>query len=149
MRVKHLSDEISARIKELFGTQLIHPIELIYIINNSQRESFAEASQLFGELADLSDKITFSLIEIEQHPQLAKKYNVDQTPVLVVCARENEQTIDYGIRFLGTPSGYEFSSLIQAIGLVSKRDSGLKTETRKELKGLQVPLRLKVFVTPT
>jgi alkyl hydroperoxide reductase subunit AhpF len=69
--------------------------------------------------------------------------------MLVICGRDQDKTIDYGIRFLGIPSGYEFSSLIQAISLVSKRASCLMPETRKEIKTLQIPLQLKVFVTPT
>ena len=149
MQEKLLNDEISARIKEFFDTQVINPVELNYFTNNDECETCEEAIQLFGELAELSDEISFSTYDIEEHTQLAQQYNIQNTPALVICARDQNKTIDYGIRFLGIPSGYEFTSLLQAIGMVSKRDSGLKPGTRKELEALQVPLLLKVFVTPT
>jgi len=56
---------------------------------------------------------------------------------------------DYGIRFLGIPSGYEFMSLLDAIQVVSAGDSGLKAESREKIAGLPSPLTLQVFVTPT
>jgi alkyl hydroperoxide reductase subunit AhpF len=133
----------------LFATRVIHPIELNYFTNKDKCETCEEAVQLFGELAELFDRISFSTHDIAEHSQLARQYNVQNSPALVICARDQDKTIDYGIRFLGIPSGYEFSSLIQAIGMVSTGDSGLKPETRKELEALQVPLQIKVFVTPT
>ena len=45
--------------------------------------------------------------------------------------------MDYGIRFAGIPSGYEISSLLHAIILVSKRDSGLKPAVRNQLNDVK------------
>ena len=86
---------------------------------------------------------------MDENPQLAEQYNMELAPGIVITGREETEIIDYGIRFAGIPSGYEFSSLIQAIILVSKRDSGLKPEVRTELKYITTPINLKVFVTPT
>ncbi|HSQ16551.1 MAG TPA: glutaredoxin, partial [Anaerolineales bacterium] len=61
----------------------------------------------------------------------------------------DDQITDYGIRYAGIPSGYEFSSLIQSLVLVSGRDSGLAPETRQALADLKQPVLLQVFVTPT
>jgi len=41
------------------------------------------------------------------------------------------------VRFAGIPSGYEFSSFIQDLLLVSGRDSGLRPETRAFLQELR------------
>ena len=65
-------------------------------------------------------------------------------PAIAVVGAE-----DYGIRFLGIPSGYEFMSLLDAIQLVSSGDSGLQPVSRELLAGLAAPLALQVFVTPT
>jgi alkyl hydroperoxide reductase subunit AhpF len=56
---------------------------------------------------------------------------------------------DYGIRFLGIPSGYEFMSLLDAILVASKGESGLSEASRAMLAGLESPVTLQVFVTPT
>jgi hypothetical protein len=68
---------------------------------------------------------------------------VDQVPALVV-----EGARDYGIRFLGVPSGYEFSNLIDSIIVASTGTSGLTAETQQALAGLTGDVDIKVFSTP-
>ena len=60
-----------------------------------------------------------------------------------------EGTRDYGIRFFGIPSGYEFSSLIEDIMVVSKDRTDLTDETRQRLKKLSRPVHIQVFVSVT
>jgi glutaredoxin-like protein len=67
----------------------------------------------------------------------------------VIAGVDGGQVLDYGVRFAGVPSGHEFSSLIQDLILVSGRDSGLNPQTREFLGGLEKPVLLQVFVTPT
>jgi len=69
-----------------------------------------------------------------------------------IVAKDGEtQTIehDYGIRFYGLPSGYEFSSLIGIVLDVSRGDSGLNPQSRAALHELAAPLHIQVFSTPT
>jgi glutaredoxin-like protein len=56
---------------------------------------------------------------------------------------------DYGIRFYGIPSGYEFSSIIEDIVDVSRGDSGLQPATREALAAVSEPVHFQVFITPT
>jgi alkyl hydroperoxide reductase subunit AhpF len=149
MPEKLLNAELIKQIKLLFETQLIYPVEIIYFTDKDESESCAETRQLLEELCRLSEKLSFQQYEIHDHPQLAQKINVSLTPGLVIASRERDELLDYGIRFAGIPSGYEFGSLIHAIEMVSKRDSGLKPETRLNLKDIQTPVLLQVFVTPT
>jgi glutaredoxin-like protein len=74
---------------------------------------------------------------------------VQQAPATVIGGMDGETFIDYGIRFMGIPSGHEFTSLIRDILMVSGRDSGLSAETRDFLATLDRPIHLQVFVTPT
>ncbi len=144
-----LDAELIKQIKNLFETQLIYPVEIIFFTDDDECESNAETRQLLLELCALSDKVSSQHYEIRNHPQLAKKFNVSLTPGLVIASREGNELLDYGIRFAGIPSGYEFGSLIHTIELVSKRDSGLKPDTRLNVKEIQTPVLLRVFVTPT
>lgn len=68
---------------------------------------------------------------------------------MVIAARDGDEIKDLGIRFLGVPSGHEFSTFINDLLIVSKRDSGLDPKTRAFLKQLDSPVQLQVFVTPT
>jgi alkyl hydroperoxide reductase subunit AhpF len=93
--------------------------------------------------------LNIEIYDMQADADLAAKYNVDKAPGLVIAAKEGQQVTDFGVRLSGIPSGHEFTSLIQDIILVSNRDSGLNPQTREFLKGLDKPILLQVFVTPT
>ena len=105
--------------------------------------------QLIEEVTNLSEKLSLSIYDVEIDAEQADKFNVDKTPGLVIAGREDDQLIDFGIRYAGVPSGHEFSSLIQDLILVSGRDSRLSQQTRDFLADLSEPVSLQVFVTPT
>jgi len=149
MPVKLLDEEICKQIKELFDLQLLQPVEIIYFSKLDPCDTCDETHQLLSEIISVNDKLHLSAYSLDENPQLAQQYKVNLAPGLVVAGLDRDKLLDYGISFAGIPSGYEFSSLIQAIIMVSKRDSGLKPEVRSELKNLSIPVNLKVFVTPT
>jgi alkyl hydroperoxide reductase subunit AhpF len=149
MLVKLLNVELSNQIKELFDAQLISPVELLYFSSHETCDTCDESEQLFEEIVSLSDKIQIKKYDVNENQSIVEKYNVQLTPGLVIAGGGGVEPVDYGIRFAGIPSGYEFGSLIQAIILVSKRDSGLKPAIRSQLKELKKPVHLQVFVTPT
>ena len=149
MPEKLLNEDIINQVKQLFNEQLVHPVEIIYFSKNDPCETCEDTYQLLEEIPSLSDKLHFSAYNLNDNPPLAQHYKVELAPSLVVTGRDGDKLLEYGLRFAGIPSGYEFSSLIQDILLVSRRDSGLKSEIREELKGLTNPVHLKVFVTPT
>lgn len=149
MQPRLLNDEIRIQISSLFRTELSDPVELVYFVKKDTCETCRDTRQLLEEVVSLSDLLCLQVYDIDDQSLLADKYHVSLTPGLVIIGKDQENVQDYGIRFLGIPSGYEFSSLIHAIALVSRRDSGLKSEVRDELKKINTPINLKVFVTPT
>jgi len=146
---KLLTEEITQQIQEIFDNQLMHPVEIKFFSKPDTCESCDDTHHLLAEITSLSNKLHLRIHDIKENPELAQLYDVELAPGLVIAGREKNKLSDFGIRFSGIPSGYEFSSLIHSILMVSKRDSGLKPETRKELNGLSDPVNLKVFVTPT
>ena len=56
---------------------------------------------------------------------------------------------DTRIRFLGTPAGYEFVSLVQALLLVGGHDSQLTPDNRARVAAVSTPTTIQVFSTPT
>jgi glutaredoxin-like protein len=143
-----LDSSITTQIRQVFQ-QLQHPVELVFFGSQEHCDYCAEIRQLLEELTPLSDKIRLSVHDLKEDAELAAHYRVDKAPAIVIAAREGEQVTDLGIRYLGIPSGHEFTTLIQDIILVSGRDSGLTKATREYLKSLEKPLHLQVFVTPT
>ena len=63
--------------------------------------------------------------------------------------RTNGVAVDTRIRFLGTPAGYEFISLVQAVLLAGGRPPQLSTESRARLAAVDRPVTMQVFTTPT
>ncbi len=146
---KLLPDDIVKQIREVFA-QLKDPVAILFFGSQKNCEYCGEVRQLLEEVAPISDKISLRIHDLDAEPELAKHYQVDgKAPAIVIAALDGEQLTDFGIRYLGIPSGHEFTTLIQDIILVSGRDSGLSPQTREYLKNLTKPLHLQVYVTPT
>lgn len=145
-----LDENIQNQVRELFAS-LEHPVEILFFgSDQSDRCQYCtETKQLLEEVSQLSDKLTLKTYDLETDNELAKSYKVDATPEFVLLGRDGDQLIDYGIRYKGIPAGHEFTSLVNGLVLVSRRDSNLNAETRQFLKDLTAPVHLQVFVTPT
>ena len=103
-----------------------------------------ETRNLATELSELSDKLSLEVFDFVHDKEIADKYKIDKIPAVVVQGEE-----DYGIRFYGIPSGYEFASLLHSVKMIGAGDSGLSDESREFLKTLDKDLHFQVFVTPT
>ena len=138
-----LSPSDAVRVREMLA-DLQHPVRLVFFTQTLNCETCEPTKQILGELAELSGQITIEEHNLLLEGDLAATYGVDRVPAIAVVGAQ-----DYGIRFLGIPSGYEFMSLLDAIQMVSAGNSGLNEASRAMLAGLESPLALQVFVTPT
>lgn len=100
--------------------------------------------QLAREVAALSDAITVEVLNPHIDRDRAERYGVTDVPAIVV-----EGARDYGVRFLGIPTGYEFGNLIDAIVAVSRGEAELSEQTKASLGTLATDVEIKVFSTPT
>jgi len=105
-----------------------------------------ETHQLAEEVSQLSDKLSLEVYGLKSDAEMAEKYGIDKIPAITILGEGDR---DYGIHYYGIPSGYEFASLLEDLKMVAAGDSGLEPETRQMLAGLEKPLHLQVFVTPT
>ena len=143
-----LNDDITRQIREVLDG-LKYPVHLMFFGSKTNCDYCDDTRQLVEEVVAISDLLSVEIFDMDADADLATKFNVDKAPGLVIAAKEGEQITDFGVRLAGIPSGHEFTSLIQDIVLVSNRDSGLNPQTREFLKGLDKPVVLQVFVTPT
>jgi glutaredoxin-like protein len=148
MPEKLLNDQIVGQIREVFAG-LKEPVAILLFTSRENCDYCADTRQLLEELTAVDEKLSLTVYDIDADADVAKHYRMDKTPGIVIAARDGDQVIDLGVQYSGIPSGHEFGTLIQAILLVSGRDSGLKDQTREYLKSLDKPLHLQVFVTPT
>ena len=132
-------DQVRARLADLGGS-----VRLVFFERALECDTCPEARALIEEVAALSDRISFEAWNVVTDREKAREYRVEEAPVLAVVGEK-----DYGIRFYGTPAGYEFGTLIEAIRDVGAGEARLEPSTIEALEGLSSPVHLRVFVTPT
>ena len=133
-------------VRELLaGLEL--PVELALVLGPYSTTTLAgtreidpeeETRSVLGAVAELSDRVTLS-----EHGEGA--FDAEHHPAVVVL-REGE---DVGIRYYGTPWGYEVTSIVGAVLEAGTRELSLAPESVEALTTLERDVALQVFVTPT
>lgn len=142
-----LKKDIQAQVQKEFA-RLDAPVKLVVFTQSFECQYCTETRALIEEVAELAPQLSVEIYDLVTDKALAEEYGIDKIPA-VALVRGGEVERDYGIRFYGIPSGYEFSTLIQDIVMVSSGDSGLSEQTKAQLAKLEEPVHLQVFVTPT
>jgi glutaredoxin-like protein len=144
-----ISDKDAEYLRGEFEANLVNPVKLVVFTQEFECQFCAETRQIIEEIAGLSDKVSAEVYDFVADKATADLYSVDKIPAIVVLRAEDGMDRDYGIRFYGIPSGYEFTSVIEDIVDVSKGDSGLQPNSKEAVAGLTEPVHFQVFVTPT
>jgi glutaredoxin-like protein len=127
---------------------LKNPVKLLMFTQELECEYCRETRMIAEEIAELSDSISVEVYNFVTDKEMAEQYGIDKIPAIAVLQGGDEPN-DYGIRYYGIPSGYEFSSLIEDVMMVSHGESGLSEATKTQVAGLTEPVHIQVFVTPT
>lgn len=108
-------------------------------------ETCEDTLDLNRDIADLSDAIT-----VEEHDldgDAAAEFGADKYgtgPVQVIEGGEIS-----GVSYFGIPAGQEINSYLSDIVAVSRGETQLPDAVKAELREIDEPVELKVFVTPT
>jgi glutaredoxin-like protein len=127
-----------------FGEKLVNDVRLVVFTQETPCLFCKETELVVDELAELSPKIKVEKYDFVKDVVKAKEFRIDKIPAIAVIGNK-----DYGVRFYGIPSGYEFNSLVGAILDVSRGESGLSQKTKDVLKLMDNSVHIQVFVTPT
>ena len=103
-----------------------------------------QTEQLMGELSALSPKLRLETIDFFQQAETAKECGVARIPAIVLDSDGSNR-----VKFYGIPSGYELAALVEDIKTISRGVSPLSMETRKQLRRVNQPVHIQVFVTPS
>jgi glutaredoxin-like protein len=137
------------RLRATFD-EMLRPVRLLFFTQTLGCETCLQAKQILDELPVLSGKITIEEVNFVLEPDKATQYEIDRVPAIAIVGQDEAGAErDSKIRFLGTPSGYEFMSLVQAVLLVGGRPSMLSAESLKLIAGVDAPTKVHVFTTPT
>jgi len=138
-----LNEEIRQEVSKILA-DLPGPVRLVMFTQEFECEYCTETRQLVEEVAELSDRITAEIYDFQADRTKAEELGIDKIPAIAVIGAQ-----DYGVRFYGIPSGYEFASFLHAIQSVAAGKPELSDATLRVVAGIQKPVHIQVFVTPT
>ena len=141
-----IREEDKKLVKKLFDEKLKNDIKILFFTQNLNCEYCYDTERIIDEISQLSEKITVEKYNLVIDTDKAKEFDVDKTPAIIITDKEEKIR---GIRYFGIPSGYEFSSLIEDIVMVSSGDSGLSEKIKQKLSEIDEKIHIMVFVTPT
>ena len=139
-----ITEDVAVQLKEEFEN-LVNPVRLVVFFQALENPESEQVKRLTEELAALHPKLSVEAANFVLDKERAEALGIARTPAIAILGADK----DYGIRFYGLPTGYEFGSLVDAILLVSSGSSGLSAETKTALAAIDKPTHIQVFSTPT
>ena len=139
-----ISPEDQERLRLAFG-EMTRGVRLLFFTQTLDCETCVQTRQILDELPPLSSRIAIEEVNFILEKDKAAQYGIDRVPAMALVGGDS----DSRIRFLGAPSGYEFISLVQAVLLVGGRATSLTPENLLRVAGVDKPMTMKVFTTPT
>jgi glutaredoxin-like protein len=137
-----LPEEVKKSVQQKLTQTLEHPVTLTFFTAESECQFCKQTHQLLDEITALSDKLSLEVHQFDSDKEHATAFGIDKIPAIAIAAGE-----DRGIRIYGMPAGYEFTTLIETIALVSTGDADLKQESIAKLRNIENPVHIQVFVT--
>ena len=133
---KHLKGEVGLRLY----TQRPSPIA----IPGRDCRYCPQTQQLLEELTGLSPKLKLETVDFYAEPERAREDGVSRIPAILLGPESGGRA-----RFYGLPLGYQLPVFIDSIKAVSRGATRLSVSTRKQLRRVNRPVQLQVFVTPS
>jgi len=138
-----IADNVRAQLAPILTT-LTNEVTILLFTQKEGCHFCTIARELLEELTALSGKLKLEIYDFADNSDIARKYAVDKTPAIALIGEK-----DYGIRFYGIPAGYEFTTLVEDLIDVSKRDPGLPKDVARELAKVTLPVHIQVMTSPS
>jgi len=140
--MKLLNEQVRRDVRKALGG-LPGPVTLT-LFTKEDCPTCGDLVRLVQEMSEVDPQIRQRVLSVEQDTAEALSLGIEDAPAIAVTGVR-----DHGIRFYGTPGGFEFASFLDAIRSVSRGESSLPGDLKQRLAGLDRPVRIRVFVTPT
>jgi glutaredoxin-like protein len=139
---KIIDDDAAVDIKKVLDA-LPSPVRLV-VFTNAEDGAGKVQLKILREMATLSTKVVLEEFDIKRDVAEAKGYAVDMAPCTIVRGEK-----DHRIRFYGVTSGMEFPTLMEDILMVSFQKTELDPQLEEMVRGINVPVHIRVMVTLT
>ena len=138
-----MDEKTKAELKLLLGN-MKEPVRLLLFTQKSGCPACARQEELLRELAGMTGLLKLEVHDLVLDGDTALNYKIEMAPATAVIGSK-----DYGIRFYGLTGGYEFTSLLEAILLVSRDRSNLDPQLEEMVRKIKEPVHLQVMTTLT
>lgn len=132
------------KLKADLSQKLVAPVTLVVFTQELECDYCKHARELAQDLASLTDKIRVEVFDLVKDKEKASQLGVDKVPATVIVGTKGEK-----LTFYGVAAGYEFTTLLKDIVMVSTGETELSHETRRALSKVKRPVHIQVFATPT
>src|SRR5258707_5959638 len=144
-----LSPADQEKLRESFD-EMTTPVRVLFFTQALDCEPCDQTRKILDELPPLSDKIAIEEVNFVLEKDKAAQYGIDRVPALALLTQDASGAArDTRMRFLGTPAGYEFISLVQAVKLASGHDSQLTAGHRARIAPRTTPTPTLAFSLTT
>ncbi len=134
---KYLADMLGQEMEKEVDVKVIRS-SLI----NAEYSDFAE--NFVKELSEINPKIKFIKEDFLGENTRPSGIKVVNPPVVLIG-----EDLGYKIVYTGVPAGYEAGAFVDTIVMVSKGATDLSDKSKQLLKGIDMPVHIRVFVTPS
>lgn len=138
-----IDEQTRKELTKILG-KLKAPVKILYFTQEMACPLCREQNEVLKELLSLSKKLSLEVYDFVKDSRIALKYNIDKIPATVVMGER-----DYNLRFFGLTAGYEFSSLMEAILMISEGKSGLPRGLETLIAQIDEDVHIQVMVTLT
>jgi alkyl hydroperoxide reductase subunit F len=139
-----LMDEKTRGEVKLLLANMKTPVRLLLFTQKSACPACAQQENLLRELCGLTDLMKLEAHDLVLDGDTALNYKIERAPATAIVGEK-----DHGIRFYGLTGGYEFTSLLEAILLVSRGRSSLDPQLEELVRKIKEPVHLQVMTTLT
>lgn len=122
--------------------KLPYDIPIYMFLRRGEDDVYAQTNrQIVRAFRELSSKITFREYFLDH--ELAQKWNIEYSPTLVIAPDR------VNIRWVGAPLGEEGRTFLETLIFVGMGKSNLNEQTQRVLQKIDLPRKVKVFVSAT
>lgn len=134
LTLKHLKEieETLARLRT--------DVTFVYFTEETNCRHCRQEKDFLTELADMASKLHLETYNFRIDREVAERYGVDKVPGTVLVSER-----DYGIRYYGMPSGFEFRPFLEDVVMASEGESGLSPGTKGALGVVKAPVHIEVL----
>ena len=138
------AQEAQQRVIDEGVRELTQPVTLRYYTPDVPSAATAAERALLEAIAAASSRVQLDVLAEQWDAGREEEVGIARTPAIALHGAR-----DYGIRYYGTPDGYELETFLEVIRAVSDGCSGLSEASRAAVRAVTAPIHLEVLVAPT